>query len=223
MAEADVRKILGDLTNIESNIEEQMLKGEMSLYPPKIDQVKVEAIEDSYNPQSILPPMPNQGCIQETTELIEDLHHEVVFKISYQNLNKLLPGFPINIKTLQLTIRSMFKLDFMFNLFFMDPSGDRIDIATNKDIKAIAQTLGGQNSRIVKIYVWPKHFLLPSSKSGISEVDKIWEGMENSKKLVHFNNRSRKIAKSIGTDEKIVRKETTYLLEFSFGERLFYK
>ena len=146
-----------------------------------------------------------------------------MFKISFQNQNKLLPGFPINIKALQHSIRSMFRLDIMFNLFIIDPTGDRIDITTNKDIKAISKTLGGQDSRIIKIYVWPKNFLLPTSKTGISEVDKVWEGIENSKKLVRFNDRSRKIAKSIGTEEKIVRKEITYLLEFSYGERLFYK
>ena len=59
MAEADVRKILGDLTNIESNIQEQITKGEMSLCPPKIDQIKLETKEDLNNQQSTFTPLSN--------------------------------------------------------------------------------------------------------------------------------------------------------------------
>lgn len=223
MAEEGVRRILGDLTNINTNMEAPSGDDKLAPYPPKVDQVfKLEDQDDGYMKNPIMTPSSDWGMYDPNWGFPE-LNNDIIIKVNFQNQNKLLSGYPLNIKSFQQSIRVLFKIEIMFNLFFIDSSGDRIDIITNKDLKSLVKTLGGQNSRIIKIYVWPKDLALPPSKPGIDGVDQVWEAVRSETQLVRFSQRTRSISKSIGVDDKIIRNECTYLLKYSYGNRLYYQ
>ncbi|CAI2366066.1 unnamed protein product [Moneuplotes crassus] len=219
MSQKEVRAILGDITNLESNYREKMITGGDTTIGC-LDQIKLPSEEELLKSQSVLS-RSSDNCNTEKRAPI--LTNDIVLKICYQNQNKILPEYPANMKTLHSSIKSLFSLDILYNLFFIDSAGDRIDISNNKDLKAICKTMGGQTSPLLKVYIWPKDAPLPSSKTGIAEVDSLWERIEKGRKLIRFNDKARDLAKNTGTQTQIIRKDCTYILEFSFEDRFFYK